>query len=66
MSDEYKNKIIEYHKERAIKYFTKQLNKKDRIHLYEKITFHLIIFPIPNKNMIVKTFLNHIDFYKNN
>ena len=66
MSDEYKNKIIEYHKERAIKYFTKQLNKKDRIHLYEKITFHLIIFPIPNKNMIVETFLNHIDFYKNN
>jgi hypothetical protein len=66
MSDEYKNKIIEYHKERAIKYFTKQFNKKDRIHLYEKITFHLIIFPIPNKNMIVETFLNHIDFYKNN
>ena len=66
MSDEYKNKIIEYHKERAIKYFTKQFNKKDRIHLYEKITFHLIIFPIPNKNMIVETFLNHIDFYKKN
>ena len=66
MSDEYKNKIIEYHKERAIKYFTKQFNKKDRIHLYEKITFHLIIFPIPNKNMIVEIFLNHIDFYKNN
>ena len=65
LSTEYKNDIINYHKERAGIYFKKQIAKlKDNINLYGKITFHLILFPVPCKKDIVDRFVNRVKFEK--
>ena len=56
-TDEYKNKIIDIHKERATAYFKKQIEQCKNIHLYEKINFHIILFPIADKVKIVDTFI---------
>lgn len=57
LSDEYKNKIIEIHKDRATAYFAKQIEQCKEVHLYEKINFHIILFPIADKEKIVDTFI---------
>lgn len=57
LTDEYKNKIIEIHKDRATAYFKKQIEKSKDIHLYEKINFHIILFPVAEKAKIVDTFI---------
>ncbi len=66
LTDEYKSKIEEYHKERAISYF-KKLNKKleTEIILFEKITFHLILFPVPSKEDIVNKFVSFGSTFRN-
>lgn len=57
LNEEYKKKIIDYHYERAIAYFKKQINKfKDYVD-YDMINFHLILFPVPNKSEIVDWFI---------
>ncbi|EOW9108222.1 DUF1837 domain-containing protein [Vibrio cholerae] len=48
-TDEYKKKIIELHKDRAVAYFKKQIKSLSEIDMYESITFHLILMPVPNK-----------------
>lgn len=54
----YKDAIVAYHKERANSYFKKQMAKlKKTVHLLEEIRFHLILFPVPNKELIVKDFM---------
>ena len=57
LTDEYKNKIIEIHKDRATAYFKKQIEKCKGVHLYEKINFHIILFPVADKQKIVDTFI---------
>ena len=65
LSDKYKAQIIDYHKQRAQKYFTKQISQLSKsIHMYSDITFHLILFPVPNKEEIVKKFVQIVEFYK--
>ena len=65
LSTVYKNDIINYHKERAWIYFKIQIAKlKDNINLYGKITFHLILFPVPCKKDIVDRFVNRVKFEK--
>lgn len=64
LTDEYKNSIIEYHKERATQYFKKQINKCADVHLYEKINFHIILFPIADKNKIVDKFIQKAKIYR--
>ncbi|UWQ84764.1 HamA C-terminal domain-containing protein [Leisingera caerulea] len=64
LTDSYRNEIITYHKNRANTYFQKQLIKSESIHKHEKINFHLILFPVPNKKEIVKTFVQAVSFYK--
>ncbi|HDS1816228.1 TPA: DUF1837 domain-containing protein [Pseudomonas putida] len=60
-SAEYKKKLTEYHANRALSYFSKQLNSLGaKIHLYEQITFHVILFPVPDKKSIVKRFVRHV------
>lgn len=65
ISDEYKNELIEYHKNRAESFFKKQLNKIGGIPHYSQIKFHLILFPVPLKSTIVDKFVSMADFYKN-
>lgn len=57
MDDNYKKAIINHHKGRAVSFFKKQINKLGGIFNYEKIQFHLILFPIPNKKEIVDWFM---------
>ncbi|MHB8127214.1 MAG: HamA C-terminal domain-containing protein [Desulfitobacteriaceae bacterium] len=65
ISEEYKTNIINFHKERAVSFFKKQIKKLATIVFkYEDIRFHLILFPIPNKNHIVNRFLEKVEFFK--
>lgn len=57
MDDNYKKTIINHHKGRAVSFFKKQINILGGIFNYEKIQFHLILFPIPNKKEIVDWFM---------
>jgi len=66
MSEDYKKQIMNYHLERAGSYFKKQINKiTSKVFNYEEITFHLILFPVPQKRPIVEKFLKNVEFYKN-
>ncbi|MDP2170129.1 MAG: DUF1837 domain-containing protein [Rhodocyclaceae bacterium] len=62
----YKNDVIAYHKGRAQSYFKKQVEElKAKVFLYEEITFHLILFPVPEKKKIVDRFLSNVEHFKN-
>ncbi|MFX9502863.1 hypothetical protein ABTO67_18010 [Acinetobacter baumannii] len=39
-------------------------NKLKDLHLYDNIKFHLILFPVPNKEQIIKKFVKAVEFYK--
>ena len=49
LSDDYKNKIVEYHKQRSESYFKKQIKSLGGLPMYSEINFHIILFPVPNK-----------------
>lgn len=58
-SDEYVGQIIAFQLDRAQKYFSKQINKlSSTVSKYPDITFHLILFPVPDKDKIVAKFLS--------
>lgn len=58
LSDDYLNKIKEQHIERANAFVKKKLESEIiKVNLYDEITFHLILFPIPSKEEIVKSFI---------
>lgn len=59
LTEPYLNDIKDYHLNRAQKYFVLQNNKQKRenIHGYEHIQFHLILFPVPQKSDIVNWFV---------
>jgi hypothetical protein len=65
LTDNYKKDIITYHKDRAQSYFSKQISKIGGIHKYSDITFHLILFPVPDKKEIVDKFITNVEHYKN-
>lgn len=64
LTAEYKQGIIAYHKERATAYFKKQIDKCTDVHLYEKIKFHIILFPIADKEKIVNKFIQIAKAYR--
>src|SRR5690606_585410 len=64
LTDEYKQGIIDYHKDRATQYFKKQINKCTDVHLYEKINFHIILFPVAEKEKIVNKFIQIAKAYR--
>ncbi|MEX1827038.1 DUF1837 domain-containing protein [Luteibacter sp. CQ10] len=64
-SDAYQTEIRNYHADRAISYFSKQLNLLgDKISLYGEIWFHLILFPVPEKESIVDHFYKKASSYE--
>jgi len=65
LSDDYKIEMINYHKNRAEAFFSKQINKLGAIPHYSEIKFHLVLFPVPLKKTIVDRFISIADFYKN-
>jgi hypothetical protein len=64
LSDSYKQSVINFHHQRATAYFKKHLKALKNIHLYEKITFHLILFPVPDKAPIIDKFIKDVQHYK--
>lgn len=64
INDEYRNKIVDWHKNRAEAFFKKQIKHIGSIVGYSDITFHLILFPVPKKSTIVDRFITTVEFYK--
>lgn len=65
LTEKYKQELKNIQIENAKSYFTTQddLCKND-IFRYSDITFHLIYFPVPNKNNVVDIFTSHAEFYR--
>lgn len=64
ISAAYKEEILSFHKDRAESYFRKQIEKSGSIHKYNDINFHIILFPVPSKKIIVDAFMKAAAFYK--
>lgn len=65
VSEEYKANIVERHRERAKAYLEHQLAKLGTaVNLYESIRFHVILLPVPEKELVVSKFLKAVEFYK--
>lgn len=64
MTDDYCKSIVEFHSDRASNYFSRQVAKSDLVHKYEQIEFHIILFPVPKKADLVKSFLKHVKLYR--
>jgi hypothetical protein len=65
LTPEYKKSLIDYHKQRAEAYFKKQIQcLGDSIDKYSEITFHIILFPVPNKAKIVDSFIENVEHFK--
>lgn len=64
LSADYKKQIIEYQKERATQYFKKQIESCKDVHLYDKIKFHIILFPVADKEQIVDKFIKKAKVYR--
>lgn len=65
LTDTLKTELIDFHKDRANSFFSKQINKlKDKIHKYGQIQFHIILFPVPTKQAIVDKFVENVKHYK--
>jgi len=67
-SDEYVTKLLEYQKERVQSFYQKLYNKaiKDNkkvkpIVNFDKIKFHFIFFPVPDKKTIISNFLTRAE-----
>ena len=59
LDDEYRDAVREFHKNRAKKFFSRQVELlKGKVNLYSDIDFHLILFPIPDKDKVVGDFLS--------
>ena len=65
MDENYKEKIKRMHIKKANDYFAKQVDAlKDIVHKYEEIHFHLILFPVADKDAIVEEFLKLATIYR--
>lgn len=64
LSQQYKQDVIEYHQQRATAYFKKHIKALKDVHLYESITFHLILFPVPDKAPIIDKFIKEVKNFK--
>lgn len=57
MSDTYKEILSRKHIKKANEYFEKQIDKLGGSFKYSEINFHLILFPVPDKDAIVDEFV---------
>jgi hypothetical protein len=64
LSVQYKNYMVKHHTERAEAYFKRQVSKSSSVYNYTDVNFHIILFPVPNKKVIVDAFLGAVAFYK--
>jgi hypothetical protein len=64
LSDEYVQEIKNYHRDRATHYFKKQIEECSDVDMYSEIKFHIILFPVPEKERIVEKFIKKADVYR--
>jgi len=64
ISQSYRDNLLSHHRERATSYFKKQLAKVKDIFKVGDITFHVILFPVPSKENVVRRFVKAVKFYK--
>lgn len=65
MDEAYVEKIKRKHIKKANEYFEKQVETlKDIVDLYEAVHFHLMLFPVPDKDAIVNDFFNLAAIYR--
>ena len=64
LSDDYLAKVAKHHHDRARVYFQKQAKALSDVFKHEEVNFHLILFPVPQKEVVVKAFVRGVDFYK--
>ena len=62
--EDYIFKMKTHYFEKANKYFLSQYNKLKEVPFYDLIKFHLILFPVPNKDKIVDRFIKNVEHYK--
>lgn len=66
MSSEYKTAIQSDYQDQAQKFFQELNANCSEVFLYEKITFHLILIPVPNKSQVVQRFVDFARVLKDN
>lgn len=64
LTDDYKQQIRTYHKERAQAYFKKQIKQLNKLHLYSEIRFHIALIPVPVKKLVTEKFVSTAEFFK--
>jgi hypothetical protein len=64
LTDSYRKLISSHHMERVEAYYKKQIAKSTSVFKYSDVKFHVILFPVPNKQAIVKAFVSGVQFYK--
>ncbi|WP_413284058.1 DUF1837 domain-containing protein [Vibrio sp. MA40-2] len=64
IDSDYVTKIKDYHLDRANAFFKKQIEGLKGVHLYDQVTFHVILFPVPDKQRIVDRFVKKVEQYK--
>jgi hypothetical protein len=64
LTPQYLASVKDFHKERATAYFKRQIEKCGGIDLSAEIKFHIILFPVPEKNPIVDKFVAKAKVYR--
>lgn len=65
MDDGYRQKIRDFHLDRATAYFKKQIETlSDKVTKYSSIKFHIILFPVPDRKELVERFSIAVAFHK--
>lgn len=61
----YRAALVESHKARATAYFERQIKAlAHTVNLYDQVKFHIILFPVPNREELVKVFSSHAKHLK--
>ena len=65
MDDGYRQKLRDYHLDRATAYFKKQIEAlSDKVSKYSSIKFHIILLPVPDRKELVERFSNAVAYHK--
>lgn len=65
MNDAYRESVKKYHLERASSYFEKQISSlSGTVSKYAEVKFHIILFPIPDREKLINQFSNEVAFHK--
>ena len=65
MDDGYRQKLRDYHMDRAAAYFKRQITAlSNKVAKYSSIKFHIILLPVPDRKALVERFSNTVAHHK--